>query len=238
LSLLENALFIVGGAVFVAAYVWFTRPRMTDEMLRQRVAPGSSLRSAPKGPRIPLETQIAALAEVGVTMNPGVTVDDLLHSYPREEYEIGPWHCLLFMYGSEIEREPWGRLICDGAWNFDTECVEGPGSYVRIVRELARVAGVADKVTAIADHIDMNATAGDVTYVIAGAAKAVPVAIKDDWADPDAVADIMLDLEALAGGRRFWGADNGQASVVFALTDEVAARVNALTGGLLVEMAA
>ena len=47
--------------------------------------------------RVPLETQIAALADAGLAMNADVTVDDLLHSFPREEYETGPWRCLLFI---------------------------------------------------------------------------------------------------------------------------------------------
>lgn len=227
---LENALWVVGGAAFVAAYVWFTRPR-TDELLRRSVGPAVPQPPSPDTPRMPLEAQIAALAEAGLRLNDGVTIDDLLHSFPREEYEIGPWHCLLFMYGVEIEREPWGRYIGPG-WNFDMECINGRGSYVAIVQEFARLSGVA--VTDLSDTVDMDAPTGEVRYTIGGVAKTVPVEINNDWADPAAVTMIISDFEEAGDGRSFWGADNGQATVVYYLTDDVAARVNALTGGLLV----
>jgi len=37
-----------------------------------------------------LEQQLATLAELGFKLNEGVTVDDLLYSWGREEYEKNP----------------------------------------------------------------------------------------------------------------------------------------------------
>ncbi|MEV4196024.1 hypothetical protein, partial [Streptomyces toxytricini] len=76
-----------------------------------------------------LESQISRLAGLGLPLAAGRTVDDLLHSLPRDLFERRPYSLLLSVLGAEVEREPWGRPFCDRAWSFDTECVHGPGAY-------------------------------------------------------------------------------------------------------------
>ncbi len=80
-----------------------------------------------------LEEQLRQLSDLGLPLNPGVTVDDFLISIAREDYEAKPFGLVLFAYGIEIEQEPWGRYFSDFAWNFDVEAIEGDGSYVEIV---------------------------------------------------------------------------------------------------------
>ncbi len=185
-----------------------------------------------------LEEQVAALRDAGMPLNPYVTIDDLLHSWPREEYEDGSYHCLIFMYGSEIEREPWGRHISAYAWNFDTECIEGPGSYVRIVQELARIAGATTLITNVTDNIDMSAPTATLSYNVRGVPRTLTLRIDNDWADPEAAASVMQDIEkAVDDGRRFRGADNGQSTIWFFINDETADKVNAITGNLLAQRA-
>ncbi len=70
-----------------------------------------------------LEQQIATLAELGLHLNEGRTIDDLLDSLPRKDYEAQPFDLILFTYGIEVEREPWGRFFSSQVWNFDTECI-------------------------------------------------------------------------------------------------------------------
>ena len=62
-----------------------------------------------------LEAQIEKLAEFGLPLNDGITVDDFLISWTREEYENSPFDTILFTYGIEVEKEPWGRFFCDRA---------------------------------------------------------------------------------------------------------------------------
>ena len=59
-----------------------------------------------------LEQQLADLARFGLTLEPGTTVDDLLYSFDRSQYEDKPFDLLLFMFGAEVERAPWGRPFC------------------------------------------------------------------------------------------------------------------------------
>jgi hypothetical protein len=67
-----------------------------------------------------LEDQLAQLATIGLALNPGITVDDVLYSFDRKEYEKRPFDLVLFIFGAEVEREPWGRPFCSRVWNFDT----------------------------------------------------------------------------------------------------------------------
>ena len=96
-----------------------------------------------------LEEQLAALDAIGIKLNEGATVEDLLYSYDRAEYEKQPFDALLFMLGSEIEREPWGRYFSSVAWNFDAECIVENGDYVRIVNRLAELAGVSNYMSGV-----------------------------------------------------------------------------------------
>ena len=58
-----------------------------------------------------------------------------------------------------------------------------------------------------------------------------------DWADVQAVSEILHDVErAVDDGRRFWHGDNGQAILVYFITDETAAALNRLKPGLLNRM--
>ncbi len=75
-----------------------------------------------------LEDQIETLASLGITLNEGITIDDLLYSFDRVEYENEPYDLILFMLGIKVEREPWGRSFCSHAWNLDMECIAGNGT--------------------------------------------------------------------------------------------------------------
>jgi hypothetical protein len=72
---------------------------------------------------VTLEQQLEILVQLGFPLNDGVSDADLLHSWDRDEYETRPYDTLFLMLGSEIEREPWGRRVCDRVWNFDAECI-------------------------------------------------------------------------------------------------------------------
>ncbi len=74
-----------------------------------------------------LEDQLAKLAELGLKPDEGITIDDMMYSFDRKEYEERPFDLILFALGIEVEREPWGRSMCSRVWNFDTECIQFDG---------------------------------------------------------------------------------------------------------------
>lgn len=181
--------------------------------------------------KMTLEQQLKELEALGLVLNDGVTIDDLLYSSDRKEYEEKPFDLVMFMLGSEVEREPWGRPICDRAWNFDVECIEGTGSYVTIVENFCRVAGKPQLITDAEDFVDVENGKVWLKYTVNEQQRHFTIPVDNDWADPDTVVAIMSDIEG--EGRRFYSIDNGQASIWFYLDEPTAQKLNTLTGNVL-----
>jgi hypothetical protein len=177
-------------------------------------------------PRVTLEDQLAALAELGITLDPGITIDDLLYSFDRHAYEMIPFRRLLYILGAEVERAPRGRAFCSRAWNFDTECITGDGSYVRIARQLCRVAGRPNALGELRDKV--SAHEAWIKYSVDGASRHWPIELTDDWADMLVVSYLMNDLER--DGMKFRARDNGQAMVLYYLDDAQTRRLRQLSG--------
>lgn len=183
---------------------------------------GTPTSLAPSSGSLSLEEQLSRLEALGVKLNPGITVDDLLYSHEREEYEAEPFDLLLFVLGVEVEREPWGRFFSDNAWNLDTECIEDVGSYADIVENLCRIAGNKALIFDVSDTVDIMSESGKLEYTVGGVRRSIDVEIDNDWADPATVTQIMSDIEEQVPGRHFYGVDNGQASIWYFLTKEQA----------------
>ena len=177
-----------------------------------------------------LEDQIQKLAEVGVSLNEGVSIDDLLLSYSREEFESNPFDLILFVYGMEIEEEPWGRYFCDQAWNFDVEAIEDDGSYVEIVKNFHRLTGQARRLEDLNDRVNVEKGSAELHYVIEGLERHFKPVVDDDWADPDVIAKVMEDLRE--PGYDYYPIDNGQASIWFYLTEDQAVSLNQLANNV------
>jgi hypothetical protein len=180
---------------------------------------------------VKLEQQLETLGQLGLKLNEGVTVDDLLYSFDRQDYENKPFDLILFVFGSEVERAPWERNVCDRVWNFDVECIVDSGSYVTIVRSLCRVAGTPDLITDLEDFVDIENGKAWLKYTIDGTKRDYTIAVDNDWADPATVSAVMEDIER--SGKRFYAKDNGQASIWFYLDGDTAGKLNALTGNAL-----
>ena len=212
--------------------------RLTDVPPQQTPAQAAEFPGAWKGGAVPLETQIEKLSEAGLSMAPGRTIDELLISYPRAEFEEGdPYGLILFMYGVEVEAEPWGRVFCERGWNFDMECLEEAGDYVRAFEGILRTTGHPELATEMHDDFRPGAETCEIRYSIRGRKRVLTARIDHDWADPEAMGAFFRDIEGeLADGRHFWAADNGQSSVLFFLTDAEAAKVNAQREDVLVRL--
>jgi hypothetical protein len=139
-----------------------------------------------------LETQLEKLAELGLSLNEGVTIDDLLYSsLDRSTFEDNPFDPILHALGIEVEREPWGRWMCDRVWNFDTECIYATGDYVNIVKRLCLLTGNTELVD-INDFFDLEANSAWLEYTIDGRNQRHAIEINDDWADTLALTYVMI----------------------------------------------
>lgn len=180
---------------------------------------------------ITLEQQVAKLADLGLILEPGITVDDILYSFDRKNYEKQPFDLILFVLGIEVERAPWGRPVCSRVWNFDMECIVSTGDYVRIVNRLCQVAGQPDCLKEVSDFVDIDGGEAWLKYKVNGTERNWSIKVNDDWADTQTINYIMDDIQA--DGRRFYFKDNGQAMVLFYLDSETAAELNRLSANAL-----
>ena len=118
----------------------------------------------------------------------------------------------------------WGRAICSRVWNFDTECIESTGDYLRIVKRLCEVAGLPGLLENVEDLVDLKGGNAWLKYRVDGADRHWTVEVCDDWADTLTISYIMEDIQR--GGGRFYCKDNGQAMVLFYLDEASAAELN------------
>jgi hypothetical protein len=178
-----------------------------------------------------LEQQLAKLAELGLRLDDGITIDHILYSFGRKDYEERPFDLILFVLGIEVERAPWGRSVCSRVWNFDTECITSTGDYVRIVKRLCQVAGQPNCLKDVSDFVDIDAGKAWLKYKVGGTERNWPVEVNDDWADTLTLNYVMDDIER--DGHRFYFKDNGQAMVLFYLDSKTAAELNLLPNNAL-----
>ncbi len=189
-----------------------------------------------KSKHLALEDQLDALADLGIQLNPGITIDDMLYSYPREEFERTPFEVVLFVLGIEVERKPWGRYFSNQVWNFDAECIADPTIYTEIVQNLCRISNAGSSVAEIESDVDFEANKAWLKYRVVRGEESVirhwDVEVDHDWADPMAVSYVMADIEQ--GGRHFYAKANGQASILFYLHQNTASKLSKLSNNALV----
>lgn len=178
-----------------------------------------------------LEDQLEKLGAYGISLNEGITIDDVLYSFDRDSYESKPFDLLMFILGAEVEREPWGRPFCSRVWNFDTECIYQTGDYVSIVKRLCEVAGSPALITNISDSVDIGSGKAWLKYSIDVNTRDWPIEVNDDWADTMTLSYVMSDIER--DGFRFYSKDNGQAMVLYYLDTATAAEINKLSNNSL-----
>jgi hypothetical protein len=169
-----------------------------------------------------LEEQLARLRSVNICLNDGVTIDELLHTYDREEYEKEPFDALMFVLGIEVEREPWGRYFSNVACNLDMECIGDPGSYAAIIEALARLTERVGVITDVEDTVSVGDESGVLKYTVAGQRRILDVEVDNDWADPAVVTQILSDIESQTPDRYFYAVNNGQASIWYLITNQQA----------------
>jgi hypothetical protein len=164
-----------------------------------------------------LEGQLEVLRECGIRMLPGIAIEHFLMSWDRENYESDPYMLALVKLGGEIEEAPWGRRLSHNVWHFDTECVEGPGSYVRIaerMRELAQgdlpIIDPKDQINLAMDGDEEDGKGTNwVEFVLDGQTVRWNVKVNDDWVDSGIMSRFAELLKERGTSRRFTYLDIG-----------------------------
>ena len=143
-----------------------------------------------------LEQKLEQLAGCGLKLATPFTVDDLLSSWDRSEYEEPGYTMVLVGLGMTEEQEPW-RNHCVNLWHFDTECIEHKGSYVAIAQRMAEMTQGALVLENIRDHVDLdNEKEAWFAFTWRGQEIRVDCKVNDDWVDPDIFATFVKLLES------------------------------------------
>ena len=170
---------------------------------------------------VPLERQLEELRSCGITMLPERTLNELLLSFRREEYEGDPYQLLLTRLGGEVEAEPWGRRFSDDVWHFDAECVEDHGAYAEIAERMKVLAGDALPIAGIRDHVDVERGTAWLEFNLEGQDYHWDAEVQDDWADPAILAKFADLLAARNRGLKYTYLNlGGQDAVLGAATEE------------------
>jgi hypothetical protein len=101
---------------------------------------------------MPIEEKLAALAQCGLRLKDQFCVQDLVQSWGRKALDAADWNLALVCLGMTQEEPPWAPH-CDNLWHFDTECIDGDGSYVRIAKRIEEMAQGSLPLSDFQDHV-------------------------------------------------------------------------------------
>lgn len=184
----------------------------------------------PAAPPPSFSQQFAIFQGLGFTLNTGITETDILR-WPGGEkaFEEQPYALLYATLGQTMEREPWTPLT-DRCWDFDTEAIEGTGSYIRILKELGRISRGELVFTEITDHVDIDKGEAWVDFTLGKDHVHWDLAVDNDWVDPKLFTH-MAQLTAKHSTRgRFTYFDTGGQDVVIGYeTEEGREKLRAMT---------
>jgi len=131
-----------------------------------------------------LQEQLQTLHRVGITVRPGVSVQDLLN-YGEDVIYKKPYFGLLLAMGGTRDSWPYAPLS-DTIWHFDWEAIENPGDYVRIALRMRDLAGGSLPLEDVEDYVDIGSEEEDtawLSFTLDGRAYHLDAEVKDDWAD-------------------------------------------------------
>jgi hypothetical protein len=134
--------------------------------------------------RLTLEQKLAILAGCGLRLKAPFTIDDLLKSWTREDFEKDGFDAVLVGLGMTEEEPPW-RDHCVNAWHLDTECIENSGDYCRIAERMKAMAQGSLPIENIRDHIDVEGRVAWLTFDYRGRNTRIDCKVEDDWVDAE-----------------------------------------------------
>jgi hypothetical protein len=157
---------------------------------------------------------------LGFTLNPGVTIEDIREICDPDNSRRNPYEELYSAFGKTIEREPW-TPICNKCWDFDTEFIEGNGSYIEILKNVSRLTNGELGFENLQDHVDIQNKSAWVSFRCNGEDFKWDLKVKNDWADETLFSKIQeLAVKNATQGRFTYYQLFGQDFVLGFLTPE------------------
>ena len=132
--------------------------------------------------RATFEEKLSILEECGIKLAEPFTVDYLLKSYSRADYEKAGFEKLLVGLGTTEEQEPY-RNLCVNLWHFDTECIEDDGDYKKIAERMAEMTKGSLRFENVRDSVDIEKEKASLSFSFNGQDIKINCKVEDDWVD-------------------------------------------------------
>jgi hypothetical protein len=132
-----------------------------------------------------VEEKLALLEECGVKPAPPFTIDDLLKSFDREQFEEDGFNLILVGLGMNEGEDELAGNYCVNLWHFDTECIENHGDYKRIANRMMQMTQGSLLLENIKDYVDVEKKMAWLSFSFKGQTIKIDCEAQDDWVDPN-----------------------------------------------------
>lgn len=181
-------------------------------------------------PRIPLEEQLATLAECGIRLRPEFSAETLLEYFSRPKFEESRYAGAVITMGGESKQDPYPPLS-DNVWHMDAECIEGYGDYRRVAERMRDLAQGELPIENIRDHVDLGNGDAWLEFEVRGETLHWGARVNNGWIDPEMLSKFCALLSGQKGLRRYTILDlKGQSCVIGCATEEELLKLRKTTG--------
>lgn len=178
---------------------------------------------------VPLETQLQALAELGIAPRDEAARESLTTGFTEEEFAEDPYHLLLTVLGGCREAED-GTLIpnSDDVFFFDVHCGQEPGVYADVIGQLCELSGGVLDVTGITEEPEPEKAKLRVSCTAVGAERVWELEMDGDLFDIDLFTHLSDILPA--DGKSFFIHVGDDTVTVFFSDAKTAKQLNRVSG--------
>jgi hypothetical protein len=169
--------------------------------------------------------QLMKLAELGITLNPGIDPTLFLAECSAQAYQKDPFQLLLISMGGEIYKDGQFHIASNHIWHLDTECIEDHGDYVTIVERLKNLMNI--EIQNIQDFVDIENEEAWVSFEYEDKHVKWDLNVDNDWIDSE-IFDKFIQLFGTKANRKLVIASLGQDCLVAYLNEEQLKEINKL----------
>lgn len=179
-------------------------------------------------PHIPLEQQLENLAACGVRLNPQFSVDTLLEEFSRERYEQRPYIGAMIAISGEDKN---GVPLSDNLFHLDTDTFDFSGAYAHLAERMRALSQGDLPIESIHDHFDRANGDAWVAFDLCGERIEWHARVKENWIDPEILANFCALLKAQNTTRRYSYCDlKGSNCIIGCATEDELRRLRKMTG--------
>ena len=179
-------------------------------------------------PQVTLEQQLENLVTCGVRLRPEFSVATLLEQFSRERYEQRPYVGAIIAMAGEDKN---GTPLSDNLFHLDTETFDSPGAYAHLTERMRDLAQGDLPIESIADHFDRANGDAWLAFDVRGERLEWHARVKDDWIDPEILANFCTLLKAQDTTRGYTYCDlKGQDCLIGCATEDELRRLRKMTG--------